>query len=281
MNSKSGNEPPRHPRIVIVTYNWPPRNASGTHRPYSWARYWSNKGAAVTVLTAEKYDFDAPLDLHLEPLPGVEVIQVPWLRSTEEKLATLAKLAGRKWIRRARKVAFRLGKKSVDVRERWAAVARERAFELALDSDVVVSTFGPTATHLIASEMKAANPEICWIADYRDPWSSNIHNDSFERERDSERQRELATIESADLLTTVSSELADSLAQLSGKTVRVVENGFELGETAVRSNVAEPTPRQPGTVPDRPHRDDLSRVSRPGALARGACAASSERRDRR
>ena len=57
-------------RIVIVTYNWPPRNAIGTHRPYSWARYWSEAGAKITVLTAAKHAFDAPLDLYLPNIPN-------------------------------------------------------------------------------------------------------------------------------------------------------------------------------------------------------------------
>jgi hypothetical protein len=62
-------------RIVIVTYNWLPRNAIGTHRPLSWARHWAARGAKVTVLTAKKYAFDEPLDLANEPIPGVANVQ--------------------------------------------------------------------------------------------------------------------------------------------------------------------------------------------------------------
>ena len=45
-------------KITIVTYSWPPRNSISTHRPYSWARYWSEKGQDVTILTAKKKIFD-------------------------------------------------------------------------------------------------------------------------------------------------------------------------------------------------------------------------------
>ena len=34
-------------RILIVSYNWPPRNAIGTLRPYSWAENWAKKGAQL------------------------------------------------------------------------------------------------------------------------------------------------------------------------------------------------------------------------------------------
>ena len=74
--------------ILIVTYNWPPRNAIGAHRPYSWAKYWSALGANVTVLTAKKYSFDAPLDLDLPVINGVHVVNVPYLYGKKEKKPT-------------------------------------------------------------------------------------------------------------------------------------------------------------------------------------------------
>jgi glycosyltransferase involved in cell wall biosynthesis len=236
------------PRIVIVTYNWPPRNASGTHRPYSWARYWSAKGAQVTVLTAAKYAFDAPLDLDLPPLAGVEVVEVPYLRDSKRRLAGLAPLVGKKWLTRIKTVLKRLtGGEAVDPRRAWEAAAGPVAARLAGRCDIVVSTFGPSSCHVIASAMKRANPALRWVADYRDPWSGNAHLGLTEAERSAERTRELETIAPADLLTTVSGELAANLAALTGKPVRVVENGFDLSDATVRANVAAAGAR-PGTT---------------------------------
>ena len=65
-------------KITIITYSWPPRNSMSTHRPYSWARYWSEKGADVTVITAKKKIFDHPLDMELPKLEGVKVIEVSY-----------------------------------------------------------------------------------------------------------------------------------------------------------------------------------------------------------
>ena len=44
---------------------------------------------------------------------------------------------------------------------------------LARESDVVISTYGPEAAHIIGSRMKIISPSIYWIADYRDQWSEN------------------------------------------------------------------------------------------------------------
>ena len=47
--------------VVIITYDWPPRNAVSVHRPYSWAKYLAELGVDVTILTAAKRSFDEPL----------------------------------------------------------------------------------------------------------------------------------------------------------------------------------------------------------------------------
>src|SRR5690625_3409835 len=66
-------------RVLIVSYNWPPRNAIGTHRPYSWAKHWSERGVSMDVLTAKKKFFDGPQDLCLSSLSSVRVTESPYL----------------------------------------------------------------------------------------------------------------------------------------------------------------------------------------------------------
>ncbi len=41
-------------KILIVSFFFPPQNAIGGQRPYSWAKYWSRKGHEVHVLTPIK-----------------------------------------------------------------------------------------------------------------------------------------------------------------------------------------------------------------------------------
>ena len=64
--------------ILIVTYDWMPRNSIAVHRPYAWAKYWSLAGLKITVLTAKKYAYDEPLDLGLPVLDAVKVIEIPY-----------------------------------------------------------------------------------------------------------------------------------------------------------------------------------------------------------
>ena len=62
-------------RILIITYDWPPRNSIATHRPYSWAKYWSNNETQISVLTAKKKPYDEPLNLIL---PVIDKLNVSW-----------------------------------------------------------------------------------------------------------------------------------------------------------------------------------------------------------
>jgi glycosyltransferase involved in cell wall biosynthesis len=234
------------PTILIVTYNWPPRNAIGTHRPYSWARYWSERGASVRVLTAEKRDFDHPLDLRLPLIEGVTVKEssysaLPGASRGRALPAALVSLL--KWVRR--KADHRLGI-VLDPRDGWMKSALDDAEALSEGVDVVVSTFGPRATHEIAAHLKKRNPGLFWVADYRDLWSQNFLRKWSGRARRKERQRELGCLASADLVTTVSDELASSLSCLLDCEVHVVTNGFdEAADAGASAKVDAASPGRP------------------------------------
>lgn len=219
-------------RIVIVTYNWPPRNAIGTHRPYAWAKHWSEAGAAVTVLTAQKASFDQPLDLALPELPGVSVMEVPFVRAGVQRLT--GGTGTRAHLKRLKKLASRYAGISVDVRARWVGAAKHEASRLATDADVVVSTYEPAAAHRLAHHMKRVNPRIRWVADYRDLWTLNHRSVTPKWAKACERRRELALVaRRADAVTTVSQELANQLSDFMRRPVAVVMNGFDVSQSTL------------------------------------------------
>ena len=236
-------------RIVIITYSWPPRNSISTHRPYSWARYWSEKGAKVTVLTAEKQSFDEPLDMPLQDLEGVEVIEVPyidffsWLPSTIIKFPYILSLA--------KKIKLWLIKNlgsSWDPRKAWPVAAQSIAARLAPDTDVVVSTFGPSGAHLIGCKMKQINPSLYWVADYRDLWSDNPNLAGAPKTlRNKIRKKELATVGLyADSLTAISDDMVLKLSELIKKPVKKITNGFDIDEELVRKRFQQSVKKPDG-----------------------------------
>lgn len=236
-------------RIVIVTYNWPPRNAIGTYRPYAWARHWSEAGAQVTVLTARKQPFDAPLDLALPKLDQVRVIECAyggaadlagWL-TRHDSIRRIAKRA-KGWVTRNTALA-------IDPRLGWRKAAQDVARRLAGEADVVVSTFRPAASHLLGCDMKMANPALLWVADYRDLWSQTPLRDLPAAARDAMQETELGSVGArADVITAVSDDMTCRLGELTGKRTLRVPNGFDLDEELVRRNLAEPPAKPEGPL---------------------------------
>lgn len=272
------------PRILIVTYNWPPRNAIGTHRPYAWAKYWSEAGARVTVLTAAKRVFDAPLDLYLPAPAGVRVIEMPyggaglsvidrWSRNHTARNIL-------KWVRGRLRNATAA---TTDPRSGWRAAAQLLVSDLAKKNDFVVSTYGPEVCHLLAHDMKIAHPHLIWVADYRDLWSQNPMSGWSDAVRASLRSLEEASVgRHADLVTAVSEDMVKKLGEFCRGRRILVPNGFDLEMRDLEKILAAPGGRHSkplrlvhtGTVyPDKydatPLLEALATMSERGELRAG------------
>ena len=110
----------------------------------------------------------------------------------------------------------------------WHGSAFRTAQELlsARRYDVVLSSSPFPTVHRVASRLKKRHP-IKWIADFRDPWSQS-HNYSLPGFRlRLDRWMEVRTLSSSDLITTVSSGVAEKLTQLHGEKVVVIRNGYQ------------------------------------------------------
>ena len=273
-------------RIAIITYAWPPRNSIGAHRPYSWARYWSAAGAKVTVLTGRKYAYDAPLDLSLRELPGVEVIEVDYASASAasrfaDQVYNSPLRAPAQWLYK------RMRGKAVapaNPRDGWLAGALPVAEALAGETDAVVSTYDPRTVHQLAAAMKRRNPGLVWVADYRDLWSLNHAPGWRPDQQAAESAIERETVGThADLVSSVSDELARAQGELLGKPWLTVTNGFDVDVSAIRAAVSQPlrTPARPmrvvytgklypGLRDPRVLLEELVAMETEGVIARGA-----------
>lgn len=234
-------------RIVIITYNWVPRNAIGTHRPYAWAKYWSALGAEITILTAVKQPFDEPLDLNLPKLHGVNVIEVAYDNKNNAFRGLLMLSFIRHLSRRVKRILAKRAGILIDPRRAWYIEARRIAINLAPQVDVVVSTYGPAHAHLLATEMKLANPRIFWLADYRDLWTQRHIDNIPDVERTRMRNQEGASVGlHANMLSAVSKDMVEQLFTAFQKPVHFSPNGFDLDEKIVRTRLSTPPVLQNG-----------------------------------
>ena len=235
-------------RVVIITYDWPPRNAIASMRPYSWAEDWSKKGACVTVLTAKKKSFDEPLDLFVEEISRVDVRELDFHGPVGSELFIFRYRFIRTFLRNLLSVINKFGQKEVDPRSGWYKAALPVAVSLAQDTDVVVSSYSPASAHYLARDMKKSNDQLTCVADFRDLWALNDLKAGRRKQKQKEVLQELECLSSADLLTTVSGGLAEKLRQVHHKDVYVINNGFDVSLADVSVNLSSYREKRKSTI---------------------------------
>jgi len=219
--------------ILIVTHSFPPLNKVGSLRVFSFAKYLSQMGNRVTVLTTKKYSFDGDLDLSFSE-QGIDLIEIPYLPGffsgvkSENKVGAF--LSG--WVSLAKRV-LRVFRQNLignlwDIRDGWVKKSLSTAVQVVEERkiDIVISSYGPPAAHTLASKLKRKYPSLFWVADYRDLWSQNnveVPLFPFSLIQSIKEQRLIAR---ADLLTTVSEQLCHLLKSKFKKPTLVIENGY-------------------------------------------------------
>lgn len=237
-------------RILILTTFFPPLNSIASLRPYSWAKYWSLKGHDVTVLTMEQ-PTQPSTDLQFQN-PGFRVISVapPAFfsrfkkqyqegKKNPEKVSFLKKWAMRLYhYLRYRRGIFH-SCRMPDFADLWIPAAN-RALEKEGMWDLVVSTAGPYAVHVVAEKLKRQKRTRRWIADYRDNWSDNHIYPGLFPFNWIEEKLERKLMRSADCITATSLAFATKMQtryQKKGEKARieVIENGFDPHDFAALS----------------------------------------------
>lgn len=224
-------------RILIVSPFFPPLNSIGSLRPYSWAKFWSQEGHNVTVLTTKKTL--SPQDLQL-PCEGFSVMEIPYanfLTSWKKDYQGMAKNGPSSigWRQRLMKAFHSIRSKTgilnacrmPDFTDLWIKPAGLAVKNLP-QWDFVISTSGPYASHIVAEKLKKSGQAVKWIADYRDPWSDNFAFPGLFPFNKLENWLEKKLMDSADLITTVSEPFAQNFSKkYPTKKVLSVENGFD------------------------------------------------------
>ena len=243
-------------RILIISTYFPPLNSIASLRPYSWAKYWSQAGHDVTVLTTKKCAGE-PLSMPL-PMEGFKVIEVEQtglLRYLKRKRAVTvsseqtsidyaqkaknglkAKVFDFLDKLRARTGIFN-GCRMPDFTQLWAKAAWNEIRKQKITWDLVLSTSGPYPVHCVADKLKSSGMAKKWIADFRDAWvvENHVYRGLFPFTL-LERYLETRFFKNADLVTTVSSPLVTIFKRFYPfARVKLLTNGFDSSDFSTLS----------------------------------------------
>ncbi|HOU85884.1 MAG TPA: glycosyltransferase [Spirochaetota bacterium] len=223
-------------RILIVSTYFPPANSIASLRPYSWAKWWSKAGHDVTVLTTEKEMRSNDFKLSCN---GFKILT----GTVENRLYKDTSFNFKRRVIKRFESFLRFffndilnGKgcfgtcRFPDFHDFWAK--KSINFVINDNWDLVISTGGPYSVHFVGYAIKKNNPSVKWIVDWRDLWTKNHLFEGFILFRWYERYLEKKFHHTADLITTVSEPLSETLRTMTSTPVLTITNGFDADDFA-------------------------------------------------
>lgn len=250
-------------RILISAVYYPPSQQIGAKRPSKMAKFLSESGWDVTVLTVDPVltPPTALEDLDSERMTETITIVrtkafVPYVwaqnrisrnqirnsrvapKTTPDHLRSNGVLGKIRQIRNsiARKLITLFD--SIDEWSGWEIYALRAIRKSGLKFDVVLSTIPPHSTAKLGMKL-AAHFKCKFVLDYRDPWSEIAHfrlssHENVSKRIQRQKRIEDECLEAADLIFTVSPAISAMLTKRVVNDIHTVPQGFS-GEVARRS----------------------------------------------
>jgi len=228
-------------KILIVSYYFPPFNAVGAIRIGKLAKYLSQAGHEIKILSADNQLWAPTLPVEIEES---SISRTSWfdINKPIQLLLGGKKNIAAKGFERAGyfpKIITKMGyyyKNIVnfpDGQIGWYPFAVRKGKKL-LDNwkpDFIFSSSSPPTSFLIARKLSQLYG-IPWIADFRDLWVDNHNADLYQStiRRLIDQKLEKWTLATASAFITVSEPLADILKSKFSKPVGIIPNGYDLDD---------------------------------------------------
>jgi len=220
--------------ILIISIYYPPIQSIASNRIYSFAKYLDKEKYNVFILTLDnQIEYSNDLD-------GVSVIRVkndvffkPFIFTKRTyKLIHYTKVIYNKFINYFFEDAYRgWVKNSLEI---LPNIIEKNSV------DILLSTYAPVSSHIMALEVKKRYPHLLWIADMRDEMSQNPSINKRMKKKYIQLEDEI--FNNANALTTVSKPILDEFKMLSNEKellFREIRNGydFEIQDSNCRNEV--------------------------------------------
>ena len=235
-------------KVLIITYYWPPAGGSGVQRWLKFSKYLPENGWKPYVFTPDSPSFDVKdedllSDIHIE----TEIWKTPiW-----EPYTLKEKLFGKSESSNAGIIQDKSSTKNKimnwvrgnffipDPKVFWVRPSIKLLSKKIIEEGIthLVSTGPPHSMHLIALGLKKQNPDLKWVADFRDPWSElDLLNDFHltKKSRQKYRKLEQEVLSMSDVCLTVSETWVESFKVLGSRNVKLITNGFDEDDFAVK-----------------------------------------------
>jgi glycosyltransferase involved in cell wall biosynthesis len=255
-------------KVLIVTYYWPPSGGSGVQRWLKFVKYLDKAGWETFVVTPENPSFTIADPSLAKDIPAnTEVLKLPiWepynaffrlsgIFGKTKPGATDMISAGKKGLFQKISSWVRGNFFIPDPRIFWVKPASTFIGDIIKSNqiDTIITTGPPHSIHLIGLRLKKKNPELKWIADFRDPWSEwdlldTLSLSSIARRRHAGLEKKV--LQTANEVITIAPYHVKRFEALGGRKVNLITNGFDADDfqSVERKQTEKLTIRHTGVV---------------------------------
>ncbi len=237
------------PKVLVITYYWPPAGGPGVQRWLSFARYLPEFGFQPLIFVPDNPHYPIKDESLLADVPP----KLPVYRQKIFEPYSLAKTILGNKTNTISSGIIRVGSQSwsekimlwirgnlfiPDARKYWIKPAAKRILKIIQEEgiDTVISTGPPHSLHLIGLEVRRKT-RVKWIADFRDPWTSIGYHSKLKlgsAARKKHKRLEKQVLNSADKIITTSRTTREEFSGITSKPITVITNGFEASTSSER-----------------------------------------------
>lgn len=222
-------------KILIAAHDVAPLDLISSQRINYFIDFFSEQGYQVDVLTSKKRAIDGPIkdiEKYNQLIKKANFIEIPSTISTQNteistSLSNNAKASSkREFLKKVKSFLIKFTGQMLDYRTIWAYNSIKYIENTDVKYDVVLTSSLPACVNWLGWFIKNKDKDILWIADFRDLWTLNhlVEYNFFSRSIDTFLEKKF--ISKADLITTVSDDLALQMKSFHQKEVLIVRNGF-------------------------------------------------------
>lgn len=236
---------PSLPKVLIITYYWPPSGGAGVQRWLRFSKYLPQLGWEPVILTVDpKFATYPAIDnsLENEVPPSIVVCRtraIDWfsIYNRDKSKIPSSGFANKNDNSLKEKLSrFIRGNFFIpDPRRGWNKYAFKKACEIIETSGInnIITTSPPHSSQLIGLKLKKKYPGIKWISDLRDPWTDIYYYEQFYPTFLSKKidlWYEKRVLKSADRIITVGPSLKtlyESKIEGINNKIDVITNGYD------------------------------------------------------
>lgn len=244
----------RKPKLLLITYYWPPAGGPGVQRWLKLAVLLRDRGYEVCVLTpqepvAANYDAsltsEIPADLQVIKTKARDPFK--WYQLLRGKKGAISTggigLSGPRSPLQKAVQYLRANFFIPDARKGWNYYALPAARILLVQDafKAIITTGPPHSTHLMGLALQREFG-LPWLADFRDPWVNIFYNRFFPRTASTQARDqalENKVLAQADCILTVSPGLASEFADRA-RRIELLYNGYDPADIPAPAREEEP-----------------------------------------